>query len=91
MRNIFNSENVTEEDAREAYEELTEIQNVHTAKKFEKERDDYKKEFFESNSESINSDAVKKAEIIIPHIEEQQAIGTYFKNLDTLITLHQRK
>ena len=24
-------------------------------------------------------------------IDEQQAIGTYFKNLDTLITFHQRK
>lgn len=29
--------------------------------------------------------------IIIPTIEEQQAIGTYFSNLDNLITAHQEK
>ena len=29
--------------------------------------------------------------IIIPTIEEQQAIGTYFSNLDNLITVHQEK
>lgn len=45
-----------------------------------------------STFESINSDAVTKAEIIIPQdIAEQQQIGTYFRNLDNLITLHQRK
>ena len=45
-----------------------------------------------STFESINSDAVNKADIVIPQdIEEQQQIGTYFRNLDTLITLHQRK
>ena len=44
-----------------------------------------------STFESINSDAVNKADIVIPQdIEEQQQIGTYFRNLDTLITLHQR-
>jgi len=44
-----------------------------------------------STFESINSDAVTKAEIIIPQdIAEQQQIGTYFRNLDNLITLHQR-
>lgn len=41
---------------------------------------------------SINSDAVKNAEILVPQdIEEQEKIGTYFQNLDNLITLHQRK
>ncbi|MBR5513714.1 MAG: restriction endonuclease subunit S [Ruminococcus sp.] len=45
-----------------------------------------------STFESINSDAVTKAEIVIPQdIAEQQQIGTYFRNLDNLITLHQRK
>ncbi|KAF0392736.1 restriction endonuclease subunit S [Pediococcus pentosaceus] len=29
--------------------------------------------------------------ILIPTIDEQQKIGTFFKQLDTLITLHQRK
>ena len=45
-----------------------------------------------STFESINSDAVTKAEIVIPQdIEEQQKIGSYFRNLDHLITLHQRE
>ena len=34
----------------------------------------------------------KKTPILLPqNMEEQKAIGTYFRNLDTLITLHQRK
>ena len=45
-----------------------------------------------STFESINSDVVKKAEMIVPQdIEEQEKIGVYFKQLDTLITLHQRE
>ena len=45
-----------------------------------------------STFESINSDVVKNAEMIIPQdIEEQEKIGVYFKQLDTLITLHQHK
>ena len=44
-----------------------------------------------STFESINSDVVKNAEMIIPQdIEEQEKIGVYFKQLDTLITLHRR-
>ena len=43
-----------------------------------------------STFESINSDVVKNAEMIVPQdIEEQEKIGVYFKQLDTLITLHQ--
>ena len=45
-----------------------------------------------STFESVNSDAVKNAEILVPQdMEEQTKIGTYFKQLDHLITLHQRK
>ena len=45
-----------------------------------------------STFESINSDVVKNAEMIVPQdIEEQAKIGTYFSTLDHLITLHQRK
>lgn len=45
-----------------------------------------------STFESINSDVVKNAEILLPQdIEEQEKIGEYFSNLDHLITLHQRK
>lgn len=44
-----------------------------------------------STFESINSDAVKNAEILTPTREEQEKIGEYFSNLDTLIALHQRE
>ncbi len=44
-----------------------------------------------STFESINSDAVKNAEILTPTREEQEKIGEYFSQLDSLITLHQRK
>lgn len=45
-----------------------------------------------STFESINSDTVNNAEIIVPQdVVEQNAIGEYFTNLDNLITLQQRK
>ena len=45
-----------------------------------------------STFESINSDVVNNAEIMVPQdIEEQNKIGEYFSDLDTLITLHQHK
>ena len=45
-----------------------------------------------STFESINSDAVSNATISIPQdIDEQEAIGEYFRSLDDLITLHQRE
>lgn len=45
-----------------------------------------------STFESISSDVVKNAEMIVPQdIEEQYKIGDYFKRIDRLITLHQRK
>ena len=55
--------------------------------------DDYwKKMAAGSTFESINSDVVKNAEMIVPQdIEEQDKIGVYFKQLDTLITLQQRE
>jgi type I restriction enzyme S subunit len=45
-----------------------------------------------STFESVNSDAVNNAEIMIPQdMAEQDRIGDYFKQLDSLITLHQRE
>ena len=45
-----------------------------------------------STFESVNSDAVKGAVLIVPQdVEEQEKIGQYFARLDYLITLHQRK
>ncbi len=44
-----------------------------------------------STFESLNSDNIKNAKIMIPNLDEQAQIGAFFKNLDNLITLHQRK
>ncbi len=45
-----------------------------------------------STFESINSDAVNNAKLILPkQLDEQNKIGSYFSHLDSLITLHQRK
>jgi len=40
---------------------------------------------------NLSVDDVMKFEEYYPQVEEQQAIGDYFRNLDKLITLHQRK
>jgi type I restriction enzyme S subunit len=44
-----------------------------------------------STFESLNSDNIKNAEILVPNDAEQVVIGLYFEKLDNLITLHQRK
>ena len=40
---------------------------------------------------NISKNKMMDIEMPIPPIEEQQLIGEYFRNLDTLITLHQRE
>ncbi len=40
---------------------------------------------------NLSLEQVSNLEIPYPSIEEQQKIGDYFRNLDSLITLHQRK
>ena len=40
---------------------------------------------------NLNSDLVKNKDIMLPSGSEQIKIGNFFKNLDNLITLHQRK
>lgn len=40
---------------------------------------------------SYNANDVEGIEIALPTLEEQKKIGEYFRNLDSLITLHQRK
>ena len=40
---------------------------------------------------NISKNRMMEIEIPIPCLAEQEAIGTYFRNLDNLITLHQRK
>ena len=44
-----------------------------------------------STFESINSTDIKEAIISVPAIEEQNKIGSFFKQLDETIALHQRK
>lgn len=44
-----------------------------------------------STFESLNSDNIKNADVLIPDVAEQEKIGEYFANLDHLITLHQCK
>lgn len=44
-----------------------------------------------STFESINSNDIKDAKIMVPVEEEQQKIGAFFKQLDDTIVLHQRK
>ena len=44
-----------------------------------------------SGQPGVNAQEYAEFEIKIPQKEEQTKIGTYFRNLDTLITLHQRK
>ena len=40
----------------------------------------------------INKDEIGKVDVMLPTlVEEQTKIGVYFRNLDHLITLHQRK
>ena len=51
----------------------------------------WKKDSSGSTFESLNSDSIKNAEISLPREVEQVKIGSLFKNLDHLITLHQRK
>ena len=39
----------------------------------------------------LNSDVMMKLKFLLPSFKEQQKIGTFFKQLDNTITLHQRK
>ena len=40
---------------------------------------------------NISKNKMMEISVPLPALEEQQRIGEYFRNLDTLITLHQRK
>ena len=63
--------------------------------KSEIESDNFQKELSDRKSQSaqpgIYLGELEKVPFSIPSIEEQNAIGSYFRNLDHLITLHQRK
>jgi type I restriction enzyme S subunit len=44
-----------------------------------------------SANKNISQPVLANLEVVIPKLAEQQQIGAFFKNLDDLITLHQRK
>lgn len=44
-----------------------------------------------STFESITSNDIKEASVLIPNIEEQRKIGNFFSNIENLIALHQRE
>ena len=44
-----------------------------------------------STIKRLYNDNILNTAITLPSVEEQQKIGAYFENLDTLITLHQRE
>ena len=44
-----------------------------------------------SGQPGVNAQEYAEFEIEVPKKEEQTKIGTYFRNIDHLITLHQRK
>ena len=44
-----------------------------------------------SGQPGVNAQEYAEFEIKVPKKEEQTKIGTYFRNIDHLITLHQRK
>ncbi|WP_445928215.1 restriction endonuclease subunit S [Levilactobacillus sp. HBUAS70063] len=53
---------------------------------------------FKRNSQGLTSDTwnlkfptLKSVKVMVPSLEEQQRISTFFESLDTTITLHQRK
>ena len=63
--------------------------------KTELETDYFQKELSDRKSQSAQPGVylgeLEKIPFILPNVEEQNQIGSYFRNLDNLITLHQRK
>ncbi|MGM0219403.1 restriction endonuclease subunit S [Enterococcus sp. AZ126] len=55
------------------------------------EKIDYMKYNTGTAQPKLNSKVVKNIEFKLPHVEEQRKIGSFFKQLDNTITLHQRK
>ncbi len=54
-------------------------------------RDNWQKYGQPGSQVNLNSDLVKSQEIHLPTLPEQQKIGTLFRRLDRLITLHKRE
>ncbi len=52
---------------------------------------DWKREDESTGVPSLSKGAINEINIFVPQYDEQHKIGTYFRSLDNLITLHQRK
>ena len=55
------------------------------------EKIDYVKYNTGTAQPKLNSRIIKKIELKVPIFEEQQQIGTFFKQLDDIIIIHQNK
>lgn len=55
------------------------------------QRVDWKQRDESTGVPSLSKVAINSVKVLVPTYEEQQKIGTFFQNLDHLITLHQRK
>ena len=52
---------------------------------------DWKKKDESTGVPSLSKDAINNTDVLMPPIDEQIVIGNFFKEIDNLITLHQRK
>ena len=55
------------------------------------QRVDWKQKDESTGVPSLSKVAINETDVMVPSREEQEKIGSYFKSLDHLITLHQRK
>ena len=55
------------------------------------QRVDWKQKDESTGVPSLSKVAINDTDVMVPSREEQEKIGSYFKSLDNLITLHQRK
>lgn len=58
---------------------------------FRKEKDKITDTYLQGGQGNLSAQIIKELEVLIPSEDEQNKIGTYFEQLNNLITLHQRK
>ena len=58
---------------------------------FRKEKDKITDTYLQGGQGNLSAQIIKELEVTIPSYDEQNKIGLYFEQLNTLITLHQRK
>ena len=58
---------------------------------FRKEKDKITDTYLQGGQGNLSAQIIKELEVTIPSYDEQNKIGLYFEQLNTLITLHQQK